>query len=103
MGPGTGYPQGSPSVKLLPPAKFHILKFLECQRTAPPAGNLLWCRNLGGALHVYLDHMVSRSMTMTPQTQRQVAWKSFGEHGSPSIVGSRKIISGDIAVLARRE
>lgn len=35
-------PQGSPSLsKLLPPAKFYILKFLERQKMAPPAKNLL--------------------------------------------------------------
>lgn len=100
MGPGTGYPQGSPSVKLLPPAKFHIFKFLECQRTAPPAGNLLWRRNLGGALHVYLDHMVSRSMTMTPKPKGKWCGRAKGSTARLSLLEAGKLSQGILLCFA---
>lgn len=41
---GWGQEQDTPRItlsKLLSPAKFYILKFLEHQKTAPPIGNLL--------------------------------------------------------------
>lgn len=76
---GWGQEQGTPRItlgKLLPPAKFHILKFLERQKTAPPAGNLtVALEPRGSPSYISRPHGFQKH-DYDPQTQRQVAWKS---------------------------